>query len=99
MTWIGLQVIKGWLDADGETHERVFDLVGNNPTGSAELRALWSDPEFDKDQLAFYYVRVIQRPTPRWTAYDAQRFGVEMDAQVPMTVRERAYTSPIWYEP
>jgi hypothetical protein len=70
-----------------------------NSVGATELRTVWTDPDFDARQRAFYYVRVIEIPTPRWTAYDARRFGAEMDARVPMTVRERAYTSPIWYEP
>ncbi len=94
-----LQVIKGWLDQHGETREQVYDLVESSAEGHAELRMLWTDPEFDKDEAAFYYVRVIEKPTPRWTAHDARRFEVTMDAPVPMTVRERAYTSPIWYSP
>ena len=59
----------------------------------------WSDTDFDPLQKAFYYLRVIKIPTPRWTAYEAKRFGVETDAKVPMTTTERAYTSPIWYNP
>ena len=59
----------------------------------------WSDPEFDPAQRAFYYGRVIEIPTPRWTAYDAKYFGVKMPKEVPMTTTERAYTSPIWYTP
>ena len=61
--------------------------------------AHWKDPEFDADLGAFYYVRVIEIPTPRWTAYDARRFGIEMPEAVRMTVQDRAYTSPIWYTP
>jgi hypothetical protein len=57
------------------------------------------DPDFDAKQRAFYYARVIEIPTPRWTAYDANRFGVTMSPEVPMTTTERAYTSPIWYTP
>jgi hypothetical protein len=122
-----LQIIKGWLDAQGNTHEKVYDAVwsnqekripgtdgkipdvGNtvdidktnwsNSIGATTLRTLWQDPDFDPEQSAFYYARVIEIPTPRWTAYDAQRFDVTMDSEVPMTVRERAYTSPIWYTP
>ena len=59
---------------------------------------VWEDPDFDPDQRAFYYARVIEIPTPRWTAFDAKRFGVEVTG-VPMTTQERAYTSPIWYTP
>jgi hypothetical protein len=71
----------------------------SNSIGDAFLMGHWQDPDFDADQLAFYYVRVIEIPTPRWTAYDANRFGVEMAPEVRMTVQDRAYTSPIWYTP
>ena len=70
-----------------------------NSVGEPQLAATWSDPDFDPAIGAVYYARVLQIPTPRWTAYDRLRFGVEMDAEVPMTTRERAYTSPIWYDP
>jgi hypothetical protein len=120
------QIVKGWLDAKGELHERIYDVavsggrsigadgrcttsVGNtvdvenatwsNTIGASELIAVWKDPEFDATQRAFYYGRVIEIPTPRWTAYDAKRFGVKMPKEVPMTTTERAYTSPIWYTP
>jgi hypothetical protein len=121
-----VQVIKGWLDKDGELHERIYDVavsdgreigddgrakeaVGStvdvanatytNSIGDAALWAHWKDPDFDPNQRAFYYVRVIEIPTPRWTAYDAKRFGIEMPEEVRMTVQDRAYTSPIWYTP
>jgi hypothetical protein len=121
-----IQIIKGWLDKKGKTHERVFDvavsdgrkigkdgrcktLVGStvdvadasytNTIGDPLLTAYWKDPDFDPKQKAFYYVRVIEIPKPRWTAYDAKRFGVKMPDEVPMTVQDRAYTSPIWYAP
>ena len=119
------QIIKGWLDANGEVHEKIYDVawsgdrkpgadgklpsVGNtvdvedatwtNTIGATELIAVWKDPQFDPTQRAFYYGRVIEIPTPRWTAYDAKRFGVKMPKEVPMTTTERAYTSPIWYTP
>jgi hypothetical protein len=119
------QIVKGWMDAKGELHEKVYDVawsdgrkpgkdgrlpsVGNtvdvlnatwtNTIGAAELVAVWRDPAFDATQRAFYYGRVIEIPTPRWTAYDAKRFGIKMDPKVPMTTTERAYTSPIWYTP
>jgi hypothetical protein len=70
-----------------------------NSIGSPELIGVWTDPDFDADQPAVYYVRVLEIPTPRWTAYEAARFGVTMPANVPMTTQERAYTSPIWYNP
>ena len=70
-----------------------------NRLGSAELAAAWTDPAFDPAQPAFYYARVLEIPTPRWTAYDAKRFGTPPPAgEVPMVLQERAYTSPIWYE-
>lgn len=60
---------------------------------------MWNDPDFDPSLKAFYYARVIEIPTPRWTAYEAKRFGVKMPVEVAMTNQERAYTSPIWYAP
>jgi hypothetical protein len=120
------QIVKGWLDAKGQLHEKVYDVawsggrkpdpktgklpdVGNtvdvpnatwtNSIGSPELIAVWKDPDFDPAQAAFYYGRVIEIPTPRWTAYDAKYFGIKMPPEVTMTVTERAYTSPIWYTP
>jgi hypothetical protein len=77
----------------------VKNATWTNSIGAPVLTGFWQDPEFDPSQLAFYYVRVIEIPTPRWTAYDCKRFGVKMDDQVPMTVTNRAYTSPIWYSP
>ena len=120
-----IQIVKGWLDQNGKTQERVYDVVwsddrkpgpdgnvppvGNtvdvqkatwkNTIGSPELITVWSDPDFDAKQSAFYYARVIEIPTPRWTAYEALRFNVAMTPDVPMTTQERAYTSPIWYTP
>ncbi len=63
------------------------------------MSAVWNDPDFDAEQRAFYYVRVIEIPTPRWTAYDANFFKIEMPEGAEMTTQERAYTSPIWYTP
>jgi hypothetical protein len=120
-----VQVIKGWADSAGKTHEKIYDVlwsddrkpgaegklppVGNtvdlatakytNNIGAAELRGVFKDPDFDAGQRAFYYARVIEIPTPRWTAYDAVRYGVTMDKEVSMTIQERAVTSPIWYTP
>jgi hypothetical protein len=122
------QIVKGWLDAAGELHEKVYDVawgdadqrkvdaasgrldpVGStvdvatatwtNTIGDPELLAIWKDPDFDPSQRAFYYGRVLEIPTPRWTAYDAVRFGIEPLPGTTMALQERAYTSPIWYTP
>ncbi|MBY3001352.1 DUF3604 domain-containing protein [Rhizobium leguminosarum] len=119
------QIVKGWLDKNGNAQEKVYDVVwsddrkpaadgklppvGNtvdlstatwtNTIGDPELMAVWKDPEFDPTQRAFYYGRVIEIPTPRWTAYDAYRFGVKPLPGTAMTLQERALTSPIWYNP
>ena len=77
----------------------VKNATWTNSIGAPLLTGFWQDPEFDPSQHAFYYVRVIEIPTPRWTAYDVQAFGVKMPEYVPMTVTNRAYTSPIWYSP
>ncbi|MCP5190434.1 MAG: DUF3604 domain-containing protein [Pseudomonadales bacterium] len=70
-----------------------------NTIGASELGAVWSDPDFDPDQRAFYYARVIQIPTPRWSTYDAFRFGVPLPDGAPVATQDRAYTSPIWFNP
>ena len=122
-----LQVIKGWEDAEGAVHEKVFNVAWSNPElrsmddsgdvadipstvdqakatyshkyGAAELTALWQDPEFSAEQKAFYYVRALEVPSPRWTSYDTAQFDVEMAPYVKKTTQDRAYSSPIWYEP
>jgi hypothetical protein len=120
-----VQIIKGWLDDDGEMQERIYDVavsggrkigadgrakepVGStvdienatytNTIGDAAMAAHWEDPDFDPDQSAFYYVRVLEIPTPRWTTYDAAFFDIARPDNVPPTIQDRAYTSPIWYE-
>ena len=70
-----------------------------NSIGAATLSAYWKDPTFNASERAFYYVRLIQIPSPRWTAYDQKRYGIKMPDNIPMTVTDRAYTSPIWYSP
>lgn len=70
-----------------------------NTIGEVFLSSVWKDPDFDADERAFYYARVIEIPTPRWTAFDTLRLGVQLADEVPMTTTERAYTSPIWYTP
>ncbi len=120
-----IQIVKGWLDASGKTHEEVYDvawsdnrkpdkedklpLVGNtvdvknatwiNSIGASELGTVWTDPDFDAKERAFYYARVIEIPTPRWVVYDAFRFGAEIPKGAKTIHQERAYTSPIWYTP
>ena len=93
------------IGKDGRAKKAVGNTVDvanatyTNTIGDPLLTAYWKDPNFDPKERAFYYVRVIEIPTPRWTAYDAKRFGIKMPDNVPMTVQDRAYTSPIWYTP
>jgi Protein of unknown function (DUF3604) len=120
-----IQIIKGWVDAQGESHERIFDVawsgertpgvegalpaVGNtvdtatasyqNSIGAPTLQAIWRDPVFDPAQSAFYYARVLQIPTPRHSLYDAVALGQTTTGKWPASLQERAYTSPIWYQP
>ena len=77
----------------------VAEATWTNTIGAPELIEVWTDPDFDPSVSAVYYARVLEIPTPRWTAYEAQRYGVTMPPEVPMTTQERAYTSPIWYTP
>ncbi|MGI9629324.1 MAG: DUF3604 domain-containing protein [Longimicrobiales bacterium] len=120
-----IQIVKGWLDANGDAQEQVYDVawagdrrpgsdgklppVGNtvdvegatwtNTIGGTELITVWEDPDFEPSRRAFYYARVLEIPTPRWTAYDANRYNMEVGDDVRMITQERAYTSPIWYTP
>ncbi len=89
---------NGKLPTVGNT-VNVENATWTNTIGDPELITVWNDPDFDPALKAFYYARVIEIPTPRWTAYDAKRFGLKMSKQVPMITQERAYTSPIWYTP
>jgi len=89
---------NGKVPAVGNTVD-VANANWTNTIGASELGVVWTDPDFDAKLKAFYYARVIEIPTPRWTAYDAFRFGIKMSDDVPMTTQERAYTSPIWYTP
>ncbi|WP_455210250.1 DUF3604 domain-containing protein [Kaarinaea lacus] len=88
----------GKLPSVGNTVD-VANALWTNTIGDPELITVWQDPDFDPTLNAFYYARVIEIPTPRWTAYDAKRFGVKMSDDIPMITTERAYTSPIWYTP
>ena len=118
-----IQIVKGWLDDNGKTHEKVHDVIladgrplganaesigstvdienasYKNTIGDVQLAAVWTDPDFDPKQRAFYYARVIEIPKPRWTAYDAKFFKIKMPEDAKMIVQDRAYTSPIWYTP
>ncbi len=88
----------GKLPPVGNTVD-VKEATWTNTIGATELIKVWKDPDFAPEQKAFYYGRVIEIPTPRWTAYDAKYFGLQLPPEVPMTTQERAYTSPIWYTP
>jgi hypothetical protein len=121
-----IQIIKGWIDKKGNTHERIYDVavsdgrkigkdgrcktpVGNtvdleaanwtNTIGASELAAVWTDPDFNTMQDAFYYARVLEIPTPRWVLYDKVRLGADIPKEAKLIHQERAYTSPIWYTP
>jgi len=120
-----IQIVKGWIASDGETHEAIHDVVwsgerqpgeegklppvGNtvdlesasftNAIGAAALRSVWIDPDFDPAWPAFYYVRVLEIPTPRWTLYDRARFGGKPPPEATLVHQERVYSSPIWYYP
>jgi hypothetical protein len=121
-----LQMVKGWIDDEGQTKEKVVDIACSDglavdavtarcpdngadvdlntcgysqESGASELKTVWLDPDYDPEQHAFYYVRVLMNPTCRWSSYDAIRLGREPDPRVPATIRERAWTSPIWLEP
>jgi hypothetical protein len=120
-----IQIVKGWLDSKGKTHEKVYNVawsdgrdadsngeippVGNtvdieaanwvNSIGASELGTVWTDPDFDPKQNAFYYARVIEIPTPRWVVYDAFRYGIDIPEGAETVHQERAYTAPIWYTP
>ena len=119
-----VQIVKGWVDTEGKTHEKVYNVaasngrkikdnkvepVGNtvdvkaasyrNSIGAAALAAVWQDPDFDPALRAFYYVRVLEIPTPRWTTYDAAYYKIKRPENVPATLQDRAYTSAIWYTP
>ena len=93
------------IGMDGRCNTPVGNIVDieratwSNTIVDSELITVWEDPDFDPGQRAVYYARVIEIPTPRWTAYEAVRFGIKMPGEIPMTTQERAYTSPIWYTP
>jgi hypothetical protein len=124
-----IQIVKGWLKADGTTDEKIYNVtwsdpdkrtladdgsipsVGNtvdekeatfkNNIGAATLSGSWTDPDFDPTQRSFYYVRVLEIPTPTWLAFDRKRFDnyAEMPKDLPYSHQERAFSSPVWYDP
>lgn len=121
-----VQMVKGWVDASGKLHEKIFNVVWSDPAkrklsgdklppvgdtvdlktasykntiGATELRTVWSDPEFDPKVRSFYYLRVMEIPTPRWPVFDALRYGAKLPKDARLKDQERAYTSPIWYTP
>ena len=121
-----LQMIKGWIDDNGDRQERIYDLavsderligkdgrcltpVGStvdvknakyiNDIGDIKFESVWTDPDFNPAHRAFYYVRVLEIPTPTWQAYDSKYYNVQMAENVEMSAQERAYSSPIWYNP
>ena len=89
---------RGRVEAVGNTVD-AKNASYTNDIGDVELKAVWVDPEFNPDMPAFYYVRVIEIPTPRWTTYDAAALGVEIPDDIPTWIQERAFASPVWYEP
>jgi len=89
---------NGKVPPVGDTVD-VATATWTDTIGDPELAGVWKDPEFDPSVRAFYYARVIEIPTPRWTAYDQVRFGIKMSPDVPMKHQERAWTSPVWYTP
>jgi hypothetical protein len=120
------QIVKGWVDAAGQTHEQVYDVAGADTgatvdlatctptgTGADSLCAVWADPDFDPSQRAFYYARILENPTCRWSTRLCNAEGIDCsvpaavpaeyaeccNAAVPKTIQERAWSSPIWYRP
>ena len=100
VAWSGERKLdeKGKLPAVGNTVD-VANANWKNTIGAAELGTIWTDPDFDPAQKAFYYMRVLEIPTPRWSTYDAFRYGIDLPEGAPTSTQERAYTSPIWYTP
>ena len=110
-----VQIVKGWTNKDGSSSEKVYDVdlssdAGSNTVnietatyknsiGEAQFISFWKDQDFNPKEQAFYYIRVIEIPTPRWTTYDSVVFGNKLPTFIPASHQERAYTSPIWYSP
>ncbi len=122
-----VQIIKGWVDAAGQAHEQIYDVAGNRNNGASvdtttctpsgagfdSLCTVWEDPQFNPDERAFYYARIIENPVCRWSTRVCNAQGIDCanpgsvppdfatccDAAFPKTIKERAWTSPIWYRP
>ena len=100
VVWSGERTLdaEGKLPPVGNTVD-VETATWTNSIGEPELIGVWTDPEFDPDVDAVYYARVMEIPTPRWTTYEAVRFGIDIPEDAPTSTQERAYTSAIWYTP
>ena len=100
VVWSGDRQLSdaGKLPAVGNTVD-VANATWTDSIGASQLATVWQDPDFAPGEKAFYYARVIEIPTPRWTAYDAKKYNQAMPTHVPMVTQERAYGSPIWYTP
>jgi hypothetical protein len=101
VAWSGDRVADaatGKLPPVGST-VNVVNATFDNSIGTTDLATVWTDPDFDPKRRAFYYVRVLEIPRPRWTAYDAKYFDLDLPEEIPRVIQDRAYTSPIWYTP
>ena len=102
VVWSDMQgkrkLVGGKVPAVGDTVDTARATY-QNTIGAPELSSVWIDPEFDPSQRAFYYVRVLQIPTPSWVNYDMVKYHLTLDASIPLKQQERAYTSAIWYTP
>ncbi len=92
------QIIKGWVEEDGKVNEKVYNVIESaNGKGQESVFGIWVDQDFKINQEAFYYARVLEVPTKRWSTYDQERYDVSLAPEIPTLIRERAYSSPIWF--
>ncbi|MFT7266094.1 MAG: hypothetical protein ACI9A2_004183 [Halioglobus sp.] len=114
-----IQIVKGWVDPQGKTHQAIYEVAGDSDNGAsvdpltcevagsgfAQLCATWIDPDFDPENGAVYYARTLENPSCRWSQHDCISLPLEdrpascSDPQLPKVIQERAWTSPIWYQP